>query len=136
MVELLASVLLLAIAAAGALAHWHLAGAFAQNKRVTEMAVFVGVRELELLKSQRYLSNPNTPSGTPIVRYWDRYGAPAGGPVDRGYKTKTTVTAVVNRDGVANTEDLKEIVIQVWDAGETGAQPYDTVRTLMSFGGF
>jgi type II secretory pathway pseudopilin PulG len=131
--ELLVSVLLLVMAAAGAISTWSITLKAPANKRVTEMAAYVGVRELERLKALKYGQLDDTPVNAPLVRHYDRYGAPSVSQATQGYRAKTWVTTMVNRDGSTNSEDLREIKIEIWDAGET--RLYDTVRTLLTFGG-
>lgn len=133
--ELLVAVLLLVIAAVGAFAHWSISVRAPASKRVTEMGVFVGVQELEKVKARRFLGSALTTVNAPLVSYYDRYGAPVDAAAPRGYKTKTWITALVDRDATANSEDLREVKIEVWDNNETLSSPYETIRTLLSFGG-
>ncbi|HHX42330.1 MAG TPA: hypothetical protein GX715_20445, partial [Armatimonadetes bacterium] len=64
-----------------------------------------------------------------------RYGAPAAGgtPQSQGYKVKAFITPAVDRDATANTEDLREIRVEVWDNNETTR--YEEARVLLAFGG-
>jgi hypothetical protein len=129
------AVVLLVIVAVGAFAHWSISVRAPGNKRVTEMGVFVGVQELEKVKARRFLGTAITPANAPLVSYYDKHGKPDPADADRFYKVKTWNTTLVDRDASANTEDLREVKIEVWDLNETAADPYETIRTLMSFGG-
>ena len=147
--ELLASVLLLLIASAGALATWSLSVQTPANKRNIEMGVYLGVSELERLKAQGYLGLPETgppgnASSNPIVRYYgrtgavtgyyDQTGALVGGPAARGYRARAWIeTQDTNGDGLKNSKDLREVTVEVTD--NNGNVLYERVRTLLSFGG-
>jgi prepilin-type N-terminal cleavage/methylation domain-containing protein len=131
--ELLVAALIIAIAASAAFASWGIAGRAAGNKRVTEMGVYLAVREIEHLKSQKYINLPDNAANSPNVSYYDKNGAPVGSATTGGYKVKSWVTIIVNRDAVSNTEDLREIKVEVWDSGET--KKFDTEQTLLTFGG-
>ena len=131
--ELLVAVILLVIAATGAYATWAFSVKAPANKRVTEMGVYLGSRELERLKAQKYGSLVDTSTGSPNVTYYDKYGASATGATTGGYKVKSWVTTLVDRDAKTNTEDLREVSVEVWDSGET--KKYETARTLLTFGG-
>jgi type II secretory pathway pseudopilin PulG len=133
LLEMLAASLIIAIVAATALATWALSSRAVANKRVTEMGIYLATREVERLKDMGYMSLNDTPSGSPIISYYDRNGAAAGGAVAMGYKVKAWVEPIVNRDSVTNTEDLRQIRVEVWDANEI--RRYEYVRTLITFGG-
>jgi len=139
LVETLAAVTVLAIASTGAIATWRIAVRLPASKRVTEMGVYIGARELERIKALTYFYLPTGTgaygaAGTsPVIRYYTRSGADSASRVTPGYKSKTWVSNLVDRDSISNSEDLKEIVIEVWDDGETTR--YETVRTLLAFGG-
>jgi prepilin-type N-terminal cleavage/methylation domain-containing protein len=138
LLELLAAVVLLSIAAAGALATWSMSSRAAANKRVTEMGVYCGVHALERLKTQKYMGLPETgqpadPNSTPLVYWYDRNGQPAGSAQPQGYRARGWVSTWVNRDSVTNTEDLRAITVQVTD--NSGAREYDRILTLITFGG-
>ena len=138
LLELLAAVVLLAIAAAGALATWSMSSRAAANKRATEMAVYCGVHALERLKTQKYMSLPETGqpadvASTPLVFWYDRNGQPAVSAQAQGYRARGWISTWVNRDGVTNTEDLRAITVQVTD--NAGTREYDRIVTLISFGG-
>lgn len=92
--ELLIAALVLAIATVGALATWSYSSRAPANKRVTEMGVYVAVQEIERLKARRYMGLEDTPAGSPLVTYYDRYGAPSasGTPQPQGYKVKAFIT--------------------------------------------
>lgn len=132
-VELLASVLIVAMSAAYAMASWGISSRAPANQRVTEMGVFVATQQLERLKAEKYMTLMDTPAGTPTITYYDRYGAPAAAAAPQGYLVKTTIGPLVNRDGMINTEDLREIVVEVWDNAQT--KRYEQARTLLAFGG-
>lgn len=131
--ETLAAVLVLSIASAAALTSWHISVRAPGNKRVTEMGVYVGVRHLEQIKAARFLSLDVTSAGAPLIAYYDRYGAAVAQAAAQGYTVKTWMAPWVNRDGVINAEDIREITIEVWDNGLT--RRYERIRTLLTFGG-
>lgn len=131
--ELLMAALILAVATVGALATWSYSSRAPANKRVTEMGVYVATQEIERLKARRYLGIEDTDPGSPLVTYYDRYGGPTGGAVMQGYKVKSFITPAVDRDGASNTEDLREIRVEVWDNNE--AKRYEEARILLAFGG-
>lgn len=133
LLEMLAASLIIAVVAGTALATWALSSRAVANKRVTEMGIYLATREVERLKDLGYMSINDTPSDSPITSYYDRNGAAVGGPVAMGYKVKAWVEPMVSRDGVTNTEDLRQIRVEVWDANET--RRYEYVRTLLTFGG-
>jgi prepilin-type N-terminal cleavage/methylation domain-containing protein len=128
-VELLVAAILLGIAAAAGIAGWNLSVRAPANKRVTEMAVFIGIQELERMKAKKYLSVHESV----IVQYYDKYGAPVGSAVTKGYKARSWSSALINRDGVTNTEDMRELRVEVWDNTETTR--YESIQTLLTFGG-
>jgi type II secretory pathway pseudopilin PulG len=127
--ELLIAALLLSIVSAAAFAGWGISVRAPANKRVTEMAVFIGVQELERRKAQTYLFQ----TADVRVQYYDKHGAPVTAAVAKGYKAKSWSTVAINRDRATNTEDLLEIRIEVWNNEET--QRYENIQTLMAFGG-
>jgi prepilin-type N-terminal cleavage/methylation domain-containing protein len=131
--ELLVAALIIAIAASAAFASWGVAGRAAGNKRVTEMGVYLAVREIEHLKTQKYINLADTGANSPNVSYYDKNGASVGSATTGGYMVKSWVTVIVNRDSVSNTEDLREIKVQVSNNG--GTKIYDTEQTLLTFGG-
>jgi prepilin-type N-terminal cleavage/methylation domain-containing protein len=139
--ELLVAALIIAIAAAAAFASWGVAGRAAGNKRVTEMGVYLAVREIEHLKTQKYINLADTAANSPNVSYYDKNGAPVGSATTGGYMVKSWVGVSaatngvdgINRDGVSNTEDLRGIKVQVSD--NSGTKIYDTEQTLLTFGG-
>ncbi len=129
--ELLAAALILAVASAGALATWHISSRAPANKRVTEMGVYIATQQIERLKARRYLGLPDGSANPPA--YYDRYGAPAAGPAAQGYRAEWSVTPVIDRDGIVNSEDVREVRVQVWDNGKT--RRYEDARVLIAFGG-
>ena len=131
LVELLVAAFIIAIAAGWALAAWNITSRAPAQKRVTEMGAFIGMQEVERIKSQRYMS---LTAGTTGTTYFDKYGAPTTVVADRAYRADTSITAAVNRDGPNNSEDLLEIVVVVRRPDGTGA-PFETARTLLTFGG-
>ena len=132
--ELLVAVLLVAIASMAALASWSLSLRAPQNKRVTEMGVYVAVQALERLKARKYMGLTDTAENAPMVSYYDRYGSPVDGAAPRGYMVRAWIRPLINRDGITNTEDLREIEIRVSDNNGTNP-PYEQIRTLLTFGG-
>ncbi len=137
-VELLAAAMILAIVAAGGVATWSFVSRAPANKRVTEMASLIGVQEVERLKATGYTNlAPSALDGSgnpvPSVRYYDRYGAVTTVAASRRYQARSAVVVVVNRNGRADKEDLKELRVEVWDAA--GSRRYSSVATLLCFGG-
>ena len=130
--ELLIATLLISIAAAGAVSTWVISSRAPANKRVTEMGVYLAVREIERLKTLKYMGLTSGLQGT---RYYDRYGAPDDGnnPVPQGYRIQSWVTTVVDRNGTSDVEDLQELRVEVRD--NSGARLYDEERTLVALGG-
>lgn len=136
--ELLVSALILVIAVAGAFAHWSFSVRMPAIKRVQEMGVYIAVEELERVKARRFLGSLITPANAPVVSYYTRNGVlevTGDTPDLQGYKVKTWITSAVDRDGAANTEDLREVTVEVWDRAEANTNPFERVRTLLSFGG-
>ncbi len=131
LLELLVAALIIAIAAGWALAAWNISSRAPAQKRVTEMGAFIGMQEIERIKSQRYMS---LTVGTTTTAYFDKFGAPTSVVADRLYRADSAINSAVNRDGIGNTEDLLEIVVVVRRPDGTGA-PYETARTLLTFGG-
>ena len=133
--ELLVAVLLVAIAASWGLAAWSISSRAPANKRATEMAVYIATQELERMKARKYMGMSDTPVGSPIVTYYDRYGAPAAGntAAPRGFQARSWVMPMVDRNGVADSEDLREIKVEVYDNG--GGRMYERAQTLLAFGG-
>jgi prepilin-type N-terminal cleavage/methylation domain-containing protein len=129
-VELLAAVIILLIVAASAVSTWSLSSKAPVNKRVTDMASMVAVREIERIKSQKYL---NITNGT-TTTYYTKTGALSGANADNFYLATTVITTAVDRDGVVNTEDVLQVQVTVQNAA--GTRTYEVQRTLMSFGGF
>lgn len=127
--EVMIAVILLSIAAGAAMAGWNLAGKATATKRRTEMAVYIGVEELEIMKAKKYLNLDNTVR----IQYYDKNGAQVGSAATNGYKAKAWSAALIDRDGSANTEDLRELYVEVWNNAET--IKLDSIRTLLTFGG-
>jgi type II secretory pathway pseudopilin PulG len=133
-IELLASTLLVAIAAAGAFATWSLSLRAPANKRVTEMSVQLAVREIERIKAQKYAGAPETASNSPVVTYFDLYGNTSASAPSRGFQVKSwVITQDTNNDGSFDSSDLREITVQVWDSA--GTKMYEQAQTMLSFGG-
>jgi hypothetical protein len=140
-IDLLAASVILAIAASGVLAAVSLLARIPRNKRVTEMGVFVGSQELERLKARTY--NLLTKSSASTVDWYDKYGGwistgstqPAGALYMATWSVPPTSPGIggLDRNGAPDAEDLIEIVVVVSDT--TGANTYETARTLLTFGG-
>jgi prepilin-type N-terminal cleavage/methylation domain-containing protein len=131
LLELLAAVIIIAIAAAGAGAAWSFSTRAAASRRAADMGGVIAVREMERLKATKYQSLSDTTSAA--LTYFDRYGQPQSSAATSGYTVKTTITAIINRDSTTNTEDLREIKVEVWNNALT--TKYDSVQTLITFGG-
>ncbi|MFN3648287.1 MAG: hypothetical protein ACK47B_01800 [Armatimonadota bacterium] len=136
--ELLIASLLLVLAATGAMAHWRFSLQATATKRVTEMGVYVGVHALERLKTLKYTGLPETGAplaagSTPVEWWYDRQGQPAGAAQARGYRARGWISTWIDRDGIANTEDVRLLTVQVTD--NAGTVEYERIRTLLTFGG-
>jgi prepilin-type N-terminal cleavage/methylation domain-containing protein len=129
-VELLAAVIILLIVAASAVSTWSLSSRAPLNKRLTDMASLVAVREIERVKSKKYL---NISNGT-TTTYYTKAGTVSGANADNYYLATTVISTVVDRDGLVNTEDIVQVQVTVQDAANS--RTYEVQRTLMSFGGF
>lgn len=137
-VEVLVAALIVGIVAAGAVATWSIASRAAASKRAVEIGTAIAVSEIERVKALRYNYVPASPlqGGVPVptVRWYDRYGNWRGSAATTGdFRAEVTVRILINRDSQANREDLKEVVVEVWDGART--RRYETARTLLSFGG-
>ena len=80
LIETLAAVIIVGIVAAAAIATWGISSSVASNKRATEMANYLGTREIERLKAKAFANLPVSAvdgSGNPIatVTYYDKTGA-------------------------------------------------------------
>lgn len=138
LVEVIAATFILAVVAGGAMASWSLSSRAATNKRAVEMGVAIAVQEIERLKAIRYpyLAPSALSGGTPVptVRWFDKYGNWLGTSAVTGdFKVNTVVRVIVDRDDEANSEDLKELIVEVWDADQT--RLFERARTLLTFGG-
>jgi type II secretory pathway pseudopilin PulG len=138
LIETLVAALIVAIVAGAAVASWSMASRAVASRRATDIGTAIAVSELERLKAIRYPYLPVSPmSGgqpVPTVRWYDRYGNWLGSAATSGdYRAESTVTVIINRDSQTNSEDLKEIRVQVWDGART--RLYESIRTLLSFGG-
>jgi hypothetical protein len=131
LVELLTAAFLIGLVATSAFATWGQASRAVVNKRATEMGLTLGTRELETRKDQSFATLALTSANSPVVAYYDRYGATAAAAAAQGYLTKTWITAIVDRNGVADTEDLREIRVEVWNSD--GTRRYATCRTLLTY---
>lgn len=133
-VELVASVMLVAIASLSAVATWSLAPRALANKRLTEMAVQLAVQELERLRAFRYDGLTETPAAAPNVFFFDKHGAPVPSATGAEYQIKSwVITRDTNGDNLFDTSDLRELTVEVWNAGET--KRYERAQTLLAFGG-
>jgi prepilin-type N-terminal cleavage/methylation domain-containing protein len=134
LIELLVAAFIVAIAAGWAVATWSISSRAPATKRVTEMGTFIAVQEIERFKSQRFGALTN---GAQTARYFDKFGASLGTgvapPNGSLYRAVATVTTVVNRDVIGNTEDLIEIQVVV--TNPDGTVTFETARTLLTFGG-
>lgn len=132
--ELLASVMLVALASLGAILSWRLAPQAVANKRVTEMSVQLAVSELERLRAFRYAGLTETPPAAPNVFYFDKAGSLLASATGAAYKLKSwVITTDSNGDGIANSADLRELTVEVWNAAET--RRYERAQTLLTAGG-
>jgi len=134
MLELLAAVLILVIASAGAVATWSFTVQAPASRRLNEMGVFIAVRHLETLKAQKYSALQDTTGNTAVVAWYDRRGTPVTAQVNEGFRVETKILTIINRDGKVNTEDLREIEVRV--SNNAGNIQYGSARTLAGFGAF
>lgn len=132
--ELIASVMLVAIASLGTVLSWRLAPQAVANKRVTEMSVQLAVSELERLRAFRYTALTDTPNASPNVFYFDKSGAALASSTGASYLVKSwVITQDSNGDNVRNDSDLRELTVEVWAPGET--RRYERAQTLLAPGG-
>jgi len=129
LIELLIAALLISIVAACALSTWSVLQKVPNAKRATEMSSFIAVQAIERVKARKYENLADT---NDAVSYYDKNGAPAGGVSAHGFTVRSYISTVVDRDGNSDTEDLREIRVDVFD--NSGKQ-LETQRTLVSFGG-
>ena len=129
--ELVASMMLVAIAAACSMASWNLAPKILNNRRATEMAVMLASQELERLKAFKYDGLTVTPVGSPNVFYYDKSGALLGSATGATYKVKSWVIPQdTNGDGNLTTADLRELTAEVWTPTES--KRYERALTLLT----
>lgn len=136
LVEVLVAVLILSIVGAGAAATWSYASKVPGNKRVTDMASILAIREIEVVKAKKYL---NLSTGT-TTTYYDRYGSPRDSSGNKytsaqslGYIATTTIAIAPGMTATGTTKDLLEVAVAITNS--TGAKTYETQRTLLTFGG-
>ncbi len=127
--EILTAIILLSIAASTAVAGWSLAISAVSTKRTTEMALYIGVHEMERLKAKRFL----TMNDTIAIQNYDKYGDPVTAPDPNGYLSKAWSSVLINRDGKNNSEDLRELHVDVWNSLQS--KKYESMQTLITFGG-
>jgi len=130
--------MILAIVAGGAIASWSLSSRAAASKRAVEIGNSIAVQEIERLKAIRYPYLTPSPiqggQSVPTVRWFDKLGNWLGPSASTGdFQARETITVIIDRDGEANSEDLKEIIVEVWDASQT--RMFERARTLITFGG-
>jgi type II secretory pathway pseudopilin PulG len=141
--ELLVAVLLLVMSAAGALAVWSFSTRAAASTRTRQMTAHLGVRELERLKARTYAGLPETDgqtvgSVTNPQFLETHYNAAAtvvtaSDPARRYFARARVITLDSNGDGRRDTQDLRELTVEVFIRGESA--PHTRMRTLLSFGG-
>jgi Tfp pilus assembly protein PilE len=129
LVEALSAVVLVAIVAIGAIATWGFSARVVANKRVTEMANYLGTREIERIKAKKYAYAPAS-----STTYYDKTGASTGGAVSFGYMVRSTVAISVARPSSPSSADLQEIQVQVWNSSGTTRYDDGNIRTLLSTG--
>jgi prepilin-type N-terminal cleavage/methylation domain-containing protein len=136
--ELLMAVVLLSMAAAGAVATWSFSTRAARSKRITETGVYVGVHAVERVKSRKYLGVDDTGAegvvgSTPLEYWYDRYGQPVNAAATEGYRARVWLISFVDRDTINNSEDLRRVTAVV--TNNAGTDEYDRIDTLLSMGG-
>jgi type II secretory pathway pseudopilin PulG len=132
--ELIASVMLVALASLGAVLSWRLAPQAVANKRVTELSVQLAVSELERLRAYGYEGLTETPVTAPNVFYFDKSGVALGSSTGASYKVKSwVITLDSNGDNAKTSADLRELTVEVWNPGET--RRYERAQTLLTSGG-
>ena len=137
MIEVLAAVLIVSIAAVGAIATWALSTKVTATKRVTDMASYVSIQEIERLKAIKYSQLSYTTSAN--VEWYDKYGnwlgdANSSPAVNTGYyEVQWTVISKVSRYSTTSDENLAEVEVKVYDT--TGTTLYEDIQTLLTFGG-
>ena len=129
--ELVASMMLVAIAAACSMASWNLAPKILNNRRATEMAVTLASQELERLKAFKYDGLTVTAVGSPNVFYYDKSGGLLGSATGATYKVKSWVIPQdSNGDSVLTTADLRELSVEIWTPTES--KRYERAVTLLT----
>jgi len=137
MIEVLAAVLIVSLAAAGAIATWALSTKVTATKRVTDMGSYVSLQQIERLKAIKYSQLSYTSSAQ--IEWYDKYGnwlgdASSSPAVTTGfYQAQWTVVAKVSRYGTTSDENLAEVEVKVYDT--TGTTLYEDIQTLLTFGG-
>jgi len=132
--ELLVSVVILAITGAAAVATWGWSVRVPATKRLAEMGSYLAVTEMERLKALKYANLVETAPASPSQSYFGPSGAPVPTPVARGFQVLSwTTTQDSNADGARNAADLREVVVEVWNNDRT--QRYERLQTLLTAGG-
>jgi type II secretory pathway pseudopilin PulG len=132
--ELVASVMLVAMAGICAVTSWSLAPKAVGNKRMTEMSVQLAVLELERLKGVGYDHLVETTVGAPYVSYFDKNGGSLGSATGAVFKVKSwVITQDTNNDNTYDSLDLRELTVEIWNPTES--QRYERAQTLLAFGG-
>ena len=129
LVETLVAVIILSIVSLGAIATWSYSEKVPANKRLTEMASYIAVHEIEVVKAQKYL---HVADGT-TTTYYDKNGIPTAVISNVFYTAVTTVGMPSGVTALNTTADLREIVCVVSDKNAT--KTYGTERTLIALGG-
>ena len=133
LVELLVSLTLLAMATAAAMASWSISVRAPAAQRALQMAQTICMDEIEQSRAVRYSNLIDTTASAPVVRYYDRLGARANSATATGYQSRTWISVVVDRDGTSNSEDVREIRVEIWNG--QGTTLMDSARTLLAYGG-
>lgn len=137
MIEVLAAVLIVSIAAAGAIATWAFTTRAALTKRSTDMGSYISMQQIERLKAMKYSQLSYTTSAN--VEWYDKFGnwlgdANSSPAVNTGYyQAQWTVTSKVSRYGTTTDENLAEVEVKVYNTA--GTTLYEDIRTLLTFGG-
>lgn len=137
MIEVLAAVLIVSLAASGAIATWAFTTRVAATKRLTDMGSYVSIQQIERLKAIKYSQLSYTNSAQ--VEWYDKYGnwlgdSSSSPAVTTGYyQVQWTVISKVSRYGTTSDENLSEVEVKVYNTA--GTILYEDIQSLLTFGG-
>lgn len=129
--EVLIALLLVSMAAAAAIATWRISLKAVEDKRVTEMGVYIASSEIERQKAIKYTYLTLSTK----TYYYDRWGNWLGvGAASGAYKAVDTISVVAPNPATGSDRDLLELRVVV--STGSGAVQLEDTRTMMTFGGY